>query len=535
MNVSWGLACIVCVGLLVGCGGGGSDNPKTSPSSTSSATLSSVSSVAMSQSSVESSALATSSESVASSVSTSQAGSEGSSSSLNSSLNSSQQSSSSGATSSNTFTIEFKPPVIGAQGSLTQKIGQFFIPAAHAASTVHLKQENFAVVRINLAGIVQEIVQLPAEAITENVDGSWVINWDGKKAIDWLVVADVAKPLSLNVGDALTGTRQDLIYAPVTSNYIDVDVTSTASYLVLLGWIVNGNYASATFENTSINVQDEEVVLIFENLLNSSQLKIDEQALVADSIEAYLTAVTRPVYDHLFDQIKNTSEPTTQNLVHRFQSQLNTSNSIVGAWSVCDWALNSCYESWLIFTHEGMYYSIQTTKPDEGCDPGIEVGSYALNKDTGSFTPKIITDDNNHCGVSDASNSASLIVKGAQFEYKEGQSSAGIPFAKIWDSNDFIGTWISNDSGKLEILILLNTNTFVFATLNNGVSTIEHGSYEYDRVTGSFRVTQWKPKVGSSNDGFTSAKTIQLRIDSDALKVITDINPSPTKTYKRLQ
>lgn len=523
---------------LVGCGGSGSGAKKSTSSSISSAPASSsVSSIVASQSSAESSALGVSSESVASSVTTSQASSEGNSSSLGSSLNSSQQSSSSSATSSTTFTIEFKPPVIGAQGSLTQKIGQFFIPAAHAASTVRLKSENFALVRINLTGVVQEIAQLPTEAITENADGSWVINWAGKKSIDWLVVADVTKPLSLNVGDALTGARYDLIYAPLTSDYVDVDIASTESYLILLKWIVNGNDADVTFDNASVNVQDESVITLFESLLNSSQLQIDEQAVVAKSIEEYRDELRFPIDTNLVDQIKNTPDPVASSLVHRFQSQLNTSNSIVGAWSVCDWALGNCRESWLIFTPEGVYVSIQTTQPDEGCKSGIEVGAYTLSQETGSFKPTIITDGNDHCGVSDASDSASIMVNGMQFSYKESQSSQGVPFVKIPNSSNLMGTWISSANNKIEVLALLDTNSFIFATvdINTGASDLEQGAFEYESTTGNFTITEWKQKSGNDADGFSGTKTIRLNTHDDLLTITTDLDPLPTKAYKRLQ
>lgn len=518
--------------LLVGCGGSGSGAKKSTSSSVSSAPASSsVSSIAASQSSAESSALGVSSESTLSSAPSSQAGTDSSSSSLSSSFNSSQQSS------SITFTIEFKPPVIGAQESLTQKIGQFFIPAAHAASTARLKLENFALVRINLTGVVQEIAQLPAEAITENADGSWVISWAGKKSIDWLVVADVTKPLSLNVGDPLTGARYDLIYAPLTSSYVDVDIASTESYFILLKWIVNGNYADATFENTSVNVQDESVVTLFESLLNSSQLQIDEQAMVANSIEEYRDELNFSVVTNLADQIKNAEDPLASSLVHRFQAQLNTSNSIVGAWSVCDWALGNCRESWLIFTPEGVYVSIQTTQPDEGCKSGIEVGAYTLSQETGSFKPTIITDGNDHCGVSDAGDSASIMVNGMQFSYKESQSSQGVPFVKIPNSSNLMGTWISSANNKIEVLSLLDTNSFIFATvdINTGVSDLEQGGFEYENATGSFTITEWKQKSGNDADGFSGTKTIKLNTTDDLLTITTDLDPSPTKAYKRLQ
>lgn len=534
MNVSWGLACVVCIGLLVGCGGGGSDKPKVSPSGTSSAPLSSVSSVTTSQSSVESSALVASSESITSSVSTSHAGSEASSSTLSSSLSSS----SSSAASSNSFTIEFKPPVFGAQGALIQKIGQFFIPAAHAASTAHLKQENFALVRINLAGIVQEIAQLPAGAITENTDGSWMISWDGKKSIDWLVVADVAKPLSLNVGDALTGTRYDLIYAPLTSNYIDVDITSTVSYLNLLGWIVAWDYAGATFENKLVDVQSEEIVSFFESVLNVAQLTIDEQALPFKyTIVEYRSDIAPDIYENLVDQIKNSSSPSAPDLVSRFQSQLNVDNSPIGTWSVCDWALNVCMNSWMIFTPEGVYFSIQTTQPDDGCKQGIEVGAYTLNKDTGAFLPQIIFDGNDHCGVSDASPSALITIDGTQFSYKESQSSQSVPFVKMWNSTDLVGTWIASINNKIEVLVLLNTNAFLFATvdINAGSTDLEQGSFEYENTTDKFIITEWKLKSGNNTDGFSGTRSITLNVNNDLLTIATDLDPSPIKAYKRLQ
>lgn len=425
--------------------------------------------------------------------------------------------------------------MIGAQGSLTQKIGQFFIPAAHAASTVRLKSENFALVRINLAGVVQEVAQLPAETIRENADGSWVINWAGKKSVDWLVVADVANPLDLSVGEALIGLRKDLIYAPVTSDYVDVDVTSTEAYQILLRWSESG--IGATFENTFGNAQNEEVVSFFESLVNASQLKIDEQALVANTIESYRTLVNKPVSEYLVEQIKITTDPQILSLAQKFQTLLNTSNSIVGTWSVCDWALNSCHESWLVFTQENTYVSIQTTQPDEGCKQGIETGTYTLNQTTGAFKPTISRDGNDHCGVSDASNTASIVVNGNQFSYKEAQSSQGVPFAKIPNLSTLMSTWISLTDNKIEVFILFNTNSFIFATVdvNSGASDLEQGTFENKGAAGNLTVTEWKNKLGNDKDGLSGAKTIKLSITDNLLTISTDIDPSPTKVYKRLQ
>lgn len=539
MNVSWGYVCVICVGFLVGCGGGGGDGSKAPAIHTSSSSVSSLSSVvASSQSSEQSSALAVSSEgglsSAGSSLSSPGASSSGS-------LSSSGESSSSSVASSNSFTVEFKPPVIGAQGSLTQKIGQFFISAAHAASTVRLKPENFALVRINLAGVVQETAQLPVGAMTENADGSWVISWEGKKSIDWLVVADVANPLDLSVGEALIGLRKDLIYAPVTSDYVDVDVTSTEAYQILLRWSENGNSVGGgtgtTFENTFGNAQNEEVVSFFESLVNASQLKIDEQALVANTIESYRTLVNKPVSEYLVEQIKITTDPQILSLAQKFQTLLNTSNSIVGTWSVCDWALNSCHESWLVFTQENTYVSIQTTQPDEGCKQGIETGTYTLNQTTGAFKPIISRDGNDHCGVSDASNTASIVVNGNQFSYKEAQSSQGVPFVKIRNLSTLMSTWISSINNKIEVFILFNTNSFIFATVdvNSGASDLEQGTFENKGAAGNLTVTEWKNKLGNDTYGLSGAKTIKLSITDNLLTITTDLDPSPTKVYKRLQ
>ena len=211
------------------------------------------------------------------------------------------------------------------------------------------------------------------------------------------------------------------------------------------------------------------------------------------------------------------------------------SNPINGAWvstATCNWESPLC-DSWLIFLTGDKYFSIQTTQPDEGCTVGIELGSYTLNTTTGTFRPSPQIDTNDHCGVSDASESASVIVDGNQLSYKEAAGLGSVAFMKSPGATDYQGTWVFSENNRTEVLVITGSD-YVLGIYDAGLEDVEQGSYSYNSTTGAFVITQFKQDKNTAI-GFSGASNIKLQVSGSTLTISTDINPSNPQVFSRLQ
>lgn len=210
---------------------------------------------------------------------------------------------------------------------------------------------------------------------------------------------------------------------------------------------------------------------------------------------------------------------------------------LLGAWvstATCNWENWLC-DSWLIFLSDKKYFSIQTTQPDEGCKVGVEMGTYTHHQTTGLFTPSPQFDSNDHCGVSDANEDATLAIhtNGSQFLYKETASSEPIALVKPSLAKNYQGTWVINAGNHIEVLQLIE-GMYVLGIYDNGVVDVEQGSYSYDAITGEFKITKSTQDQNLSK-GFSGTNSINFIFNASSLTITTDRNPSKPEVFTRLQ
>jgi hypothetical protein len=290
------------------------------------------------------------------------------------------------------------------------------------------------------------------------------------------------------------------------------------------------NLSKSTFIHLSENMFDRDALIYFNDLRNNGYTQLYASSVLKSSSSASSSSSS------------SLSSSSSSSLSSSSSSSKNAASSIgnhtpleSGAWvasTTCSWENPLC-NTWLIFLNDEKYFSIQTTQPDEGCKVGVELGSYTHNTTTGAFHPSPQIDTNNHCGVSDATESATVIVEGNQLAYKEAAGLGSVAFIKPVGVSDYQGTWVISENNRTEVLVITGSD-YVLGIYDAGVVDVEQGSYSYSSATGAFVVTQFKQDKNSAR-GFTGASNIKFQVGGATLTITTDLNPSNPQVFSRLQ
>lgn len=170
----------------------------------------------------------------------------------------------------------------------------FLTQAADSASTT-LSASRFAVVVVDLAGnILQNIPLYDGEVILNN-DGTWSVSFPSNPRLDYLILVDINKPIQVTVGSNIR--QNDLVYAPITRQVVDIDVGSTAAYINFLEELGGtGSFASKNFDptnTTNINLVEEIVngvqEIVAEKTLTQFTNVTDALASLNTEISAVIT------------------------------------------------------------------------------------------------------------------------------------------------------------------------------------------------------------------------------------------------------
>jgi hypothetical protein len=290
------------------------------------------------------------------------------------------------------------------------------------------------------------------------------------------------------------------------------------------------NLSKSTFIHLSENMFDRDALIYFNDLRNNGYTQLYASSVLKSSSSASSSSSS------------SLSSSSSSSLSSSSSSSKSAASSIgnhtpleSGAWvasTTCSWENPLC-NTWLIFLNDNKYFSIQATQPDEGCTVGVELGSYTLNTTTGAFRPSPQVDTNDHCGVSDASESATVIVEGNQLAYKEAADLGSVAFIKPVGASDYQGTWVISENNRTEVLVIMGSD-YVLGIYDAGVVDVEQGSYSYSFATGAFVVTQFKQDKNSAR-GFTGASNIKFQVGGATLTITTDLNPSNPQVFSRLQ
>lgn len=288
---------------LAACGGSSGGDKKT-PTTPGSAAPSSVASspAEVSSSSVPSSVEASSSEGISSTPASVDASSS-------SAITTSSSSSSSSIAPLTTIDVRITLPELANNALLLTKGRTANLTKSAEAESV--PRENLAVVFINLAGDVVNIIPLDENNSTFNAqENLWSITVAGCPRLDCIVIANPNGPVTLTTGANVFSSYPDALLAPTTGAQTEISLASTATYQSLLSDLGG----TGSFADAGINVSDSTQLLALNRLIENTQRLLDEQGLPpANNIAAALV------------QVKQQVSPLTQAEAGNIQNQLNPS------------------------------------------------------------------------------------------------------------------------------------------------------------------------------------------------------------------
>lgn len=286
---------------LTACGGGGGGSKNTTTTSS------------LGTSSVTASDAASSSQQTSSALS-SQATTQ-------SSLPASSSASSNASTVSTTYKVSVSAPLINETASLLENLGQLLIARAHASRPLALTSENFAVVIVDLEGNVVERISVDEHDITYREDGTYLINVPGDPRLDCLIITNLSAPVVLPEV-ANINSLADVLFAPATTDDVDIDLGSTAGYINFLDQLLQSTDGGATaFADLNLDVHNPDDLALVESIINNVQTVINNQVVVGyDSIAEAVAALQTSVVDVVKQEALNIAHPAPP--------QTNVANSI---------------------------------------------------------------------------------------------------------------------------------------------------------------------------------------------------------------
>ena len=214
--------------------------------------------------------------------------------------------------SSTSYSVAISAPdslIAAVNPTLPQQIQQWLTAPAYALDGDDLNAGNFAVTVVDTAGNIVEIVELTAENISKNPDGTWEITVPGDPRLDCLIVVDINSPITLSIGSPLP---DDALFTPTTRADIEVDIATTAAYqnfletlddeatFASLGFDKDDPEALASVETMIADVQETYQELIDNGLSPSSFTNVED--LLAD-IDATVEAIVQVAIDDVQNQV----------------------------------------------------------------------------------------------------------------------------------------------------------------------------------------------------------------------------------------
>ncbi len=172
--------------------------------------------------------------------------------------------------------------------------------------------------------------------------------------------------------------------------------------------------------------------------------------------------------------------------------------SLVGAWVIADTTAEGA--SVVVFLGNGAYAQIQNAKASEaphGFD-GYELGTYTWDATTGAFTVTTVQDRNGDTGLSNISSLPGLtVVVSGNVATITIPGNAPVAATRVTGTSPIVGAWGMVNPAVLDSsLVAVFLPNGIYFLLEDGDSTpgtgdptghdgIEHGTYSWDRATGT--------------------------------------------------
>jgi len=187
--------------------------------------------------------------------------------------------------------------------SLKDQLLNFILPGAYAVDGNDLSADNFAVTIVDPNGNVTEIVEVAAENISQNPDGTWEISVPGDPRLDCIIIADISKPATVTVGSPVP---PDVVFAPTTAPTVDIDIQSTAAYQEFLATLP----ATVTTFAELTNISVDEV----ENIVNKAQEVVLPSITPGQTLEEYVQTAIVTVQDVIAAEVEIATNSTAGTL-----------------------------------------------------------------------------------------------------------------------------------------------------------------------------------------------------------------------------
>ena len=217
------------------------------------------------------------------------------------------------ATSSTTYSIAVSAPdslISAIHPTLPQQIQHWLTTPAYALDGDDLDASNFAVTVVDTAGNIVEIVELTAENISKNPDGTWEISVPGDPRLDCLIVVDIDSPIEIAVGGTLPG---DALFTPTTTADLAIDIASTAAYQNFLETLDD----ESSFAAQGFATSDAAALAAVETLI------ADVQETYQELIDSGLNPDGFTTVESLLAEIETTVDTMVQVAIDDVQNQVS--------------------------------------------------------------------------------------------------------------------------------------------------------------------------------------------------------------------
>ena len=148
--------------------------------------------------------------------------------------------------------------------------------------------------------------------------------------------------------------------------------------------------------------------------------------------------------------------------------------------------------AYITFLDDGTYHHTEDGIADESGHPGMEVGTYIWNTETGALSTTPTVDQNGEWGLSHNAPDIRLFVNSGQLEIVEGVDTF-ILERPAASSSSIVGSWVIISEGRPAVIVFLADGTYrhseVGASVGGGFSGMEKGTYVWNPATGAFSAT----------------------------------------------
>lgn len=183
--------------------------------------------------------------------------------------------------------------------------------------------------------------------------------------------------------------------------------------------------------------------------------------------------------------------------------------------------------AYITFLDDGTYHHTEDGTADDSGHPGLEVGTYTWNTETGALSTTPTVDQNGEWGLSHNAPDIRLFVNNGQLEVVEGEDITVLQ-RPAFSASAIVGSWVIISEGRPVVVVFLADGTYrhteVGPSVGGGFSGMEIGTYVWNSTTGDLTST---PTIDQNGEWGLSDNLTPFRISvtGDQLTIIEGSAP----------